>query len=72
MELPSMGLLLSGLIIGTVGLGMFIYGKKRPEPKCLLIGIAMCVYPYFVSSVALMWVLAVACVAAAYALPSFE
>jgi hypothetical protein len=72
MELPSFGLLFSGLLIGAVGLGMFIYGKKRPEPKCLLIGIAMCVYPYFVSSVVLMWVIAVACIAAAYALPSFE
>jgi hypothetical protein len=72
MEIPSMGLLFSGLLIGTVGVGMFIYGKKRPEPKCLLIGIAMCVYPYFVSSLALMWVIAVACMAAVYMLPSFE
>ena len=72
MEIPSMGLLFSGLLIGTVGVGMFIYGKKRPEPKCLLIGIAMCVYPYFISSVALMWIIAVACMAAVYMLPSFE
>jgi len=72
MEIPGMGLLFSGLLIGTVGVGMFIYGKKRPEPKCMLIGIAMCVYPYFVSSLALMWVIAVACMAAVYMLPSFE
>jgi len=72
MELPSFGLLFSGLLIGAVGLGMFLYGKKRPEPKCLLIGLAMCVYPYFVSSVVWMWIIAVACLAAAYALPSFE
>jgi hypothetical protein len=72
MELPSFGVLFSGLLIGTVGLGMFIYGKRRPEPKCLLIGIAMCVFPYFVSSIWLMWVIAAACIAAAWALPSFE
>jgi hypothetical protein len=72
MELPSFGLLLSGLLIGAVGLGLFIYGKKRPDPKCLLIGLGMCVYPYFVTSLALMWIIAALCLAAAYALPSFE
>lgn len=72
MELPSFGLLFSSLLIGAVGLAMFIYGKKRPEPKCLLIGLAMCVYPYFVPSLALTWVIAAICLVAAYALPSFE
>ena len=72
MELPSFGYLFSSLVIGTVGLGFFLYGKKRPEPKCLLIGLAMCIYPYFVSSLLLMWGIAVACVAAVWALPSFE
>ena len=61
--------LISGLFIGTIGVGMFIYGKKAMEPKCIGLGIAMCVYPYFVTSIALMWVLALACMAAAYFLP---
>jgi hypothetical protein len=72
MELPSFGVLFSSLLIGAVGLGLFLYGKKRPEPKCLLIGIAMCVYPYFVSSIVLMWLIAAVCIAAAWMLPSFE
>lgn len=64
--------LFSGMAISTVGLGMFIYGKKRPEPKCILIGLAMCIYPMFVSSLLVMWGLAAAGVAGAVALPSAE
>lgn len=72
MELPSFGVLFSSLLIGAVGLGLLIYGKRRPEPKCLLIGIAMCVYPYFVSSLVVMWLIAAACIAAAWVMPSME
>jgi hypothetical protein len=72
MDLPDFSLLFSGLLIGTVGLGLFIYGRKRPDTKCLLIGVAMCVYPYFVSSVALLWLIAALCLIAVYALPSLE
>ncbi len=72
MELPDLSLLFSSLIIGTVGLGMFLYGKRKPEPKCLGIGAVMCVYPYFVHSLLVMWLIAGACAVAAYFLPSFE
>jgi hypothetical protein len=72
MELPEFGQLISGLFIGAVGLAMFIYGKKRPEPKCLGIGLAMCIYPYFVHSMVIMWGIAALCVAGAYVLPRLE
>jgi hypothetical protein len=65
-------LLFSGLLISSVGVGMFIYGKKRPEPKCILIGLAMCVFPMFVHSLLLMWGIAAGCIAGAVALPSAE
>lgn len=66
------GILFSGLIISAIGMGMFIYGKKRPEPKCLFLGLAMCVFPMFVHSLLVMWGLAASCMAGAYALPSSE
>jgi hypothetical protein len=36
-------------MFGAVGLGYFIYGKKQERLTPLLCGIALMVYPYFVS-----------------------
>ncbi len=47
--------LLCGLLYGSVGLGFFIYGRKQRAPIPLLCGIALMVFPYFVSNV---WLLA--------------
>ena len=69
MDLSNPYILLSGLFIGLIGMGLLMYGKKVMEPKCIGIGIAMCVYPYFVTSVVLMWLLAAACLAIVYYLP---
>ena len=55
-----------------IGMGMFIYGKKTQQPKCLGIGAAMCVFPYFVHSMLLMWGLAALGMAGAYFLPRFD
>ncbi|MEI8216356.1 MAG: hypothetical protein WCF96_04600 [Eubacteriales bacterium] len=48
-----MGLFL-GLVISSIGLGYFIYGKKMQEPRFLYIGLAMMVYPYFFSNIIVM------------------
>lgn len=42
-------LLLSGLVFTSVGLGYFIYGRRQDHKMALLAGIALMVYPYFVS-----------------------
>jgi hypothetical protein len=42
--------LLGGLIFGSIGLGYFMYGKSQRSPIPLLCGIALMVYPYFVSN----------------------
>ena len=36
-------------MFGAVGLAYFIYGKKQQLPIPLVCGIALMVYPYFVS-----------------------
>jgi len=37
-------------VLGSVGVGYFIYGKKQGKPIPLVAGIILMVFPYFVSS----------------------
>ena len=69
MDFSNPWTLLSGALISLVGMAMFIYGRKSEEPKCLGAGVAMCVFPVFVSSLLVMWLLAGLCMLGAYALP---
>ena len=46
--------LLWGLLFGSIGLGFFIYGKKQKAVVPLACGVALMVYPYFVSNVMLL------------------
>ena len=39
-----------GLLFGAVGFALFLYGKKQRAIVPLVVGIALCVYPYFVSN----------------------
>ncbi|MEJ6000323.1 hypothetical protein [Paucibacter soli] len=39
-----------GLLFGAIGAGFFVYGKKQGKPVPLLCGIALAVFPYFVSN----------------------
>ena len=70
MDFSDIWLILSGMIIGSVGIGVFIYGKRMQSIKCLGVGLTMAAYPYFVGSLLVMWVIAVVCVAALKFLPS--
>ena len=46
--------LLWGLLFGSIGLGYFIYGKKQRAVVPLVCGIALMVFPYFVSNALLL------------------
>ncbi|MBC7708746.1 MAG: amino acid transport protein [Rhizobacter sp.] len=46
--------LLLGLVFSSVGLAFFIYGRKQKVAMPLICGIALMIYPYFVSSNALL------------------
>jgi multisubunit Na+/H+ antiporter MnhB subunit len=41
--------LFSALIVGAVGLGLFMYGKRQERYPQLIGGMALMVYPYFVA-----------------------
>lgn len=42
--------LLWGLAFGSIGLGYFLYGRKQRVPVPLVCGIALMVFPYFISN----------------------
>ena len=48
--MDNIGLILSGLLFSSVGLGYFIYGRRQNRKLALLAGIALMVSPYFVPS----------------------
>ncbi len=67
MSLTPLGIF-SALFIGLVGMTLFIYGKKQARPVPLLTGVALCVFPYFVSSLLLMWLITAGCLGGLYML----
>jgi hypothetical protein len=56
--------LLASILIGTVGFGVFIYGKRQSRLPHMIAGIGLMAYPYFVSNVVLMAGIAMAALAA--------
>lgn len=44
-------LLFLGLIFSSIGLGFFLYGKKQKSIVPLLSGIALLVFPFFVTNI---------------------
>jgi hypothetical protein len=57
MSLDANALLLS-LLLGGIGFVALSYGRKQGRPPQIVIGLALMVFPYFVSSVA--WMLGIA------------
>ncbi|MDB6162784.1 MAG: hypothetical protein JWL98_216 [Xanthomonadaceae bacterium] len=46
----STATLMWGVIFGAIGMGFFVYGKRQGAMIPLLCGIALMVFPYFVSN----------------------
>ena len=61
----SGGLFLA-LLIGAVGTGYFVYGKKQGRPPQMIGGLLLIGYPYLVSNLWLMGGIAVAIVLAVW------
>lgn len=53
-NLGSPGQLFWGMLFGAIGSGYFIYGKKQQRMVPLVIGILLCVFPYFIANIYLM------------------
>ena len=66
MSLTEPWSIVSGVVISLVGMVLFMRGKRDVNLPCLGTGLAMCVFPYFVSSLLLMWGLFAACIGGWY------
>ncbi len=62
--LPDPTLLFLSLITGGVGFVLLVYGKKQDRWPYLAAGIALMVYPYFVTTVTMTLAIGVAIAAA--------
>jgi hypothetical protein len=49
-----------GLLFGSIGLGFFMYGRKQRAVVPLVCGLALMVFPYFVTNSVLLVLIGVA------------
>lgn len=49
--MENTSLIISAMVFGSIGLGFFIYGKKQKSLVPLSVGIALMVFPYFITDV---------------------
>ncbi|TDJ29638.1 MAG: hypothetical protein E2O59_03915 [Gammaproteobacteria bacterium] len=42
--------LLWGLLFGSIGLGFFVYGRKQKAAVPMVCGLALMIFPYFISN----------------------
>ena len=54
------------MLFGSVGLGFFIYGKRQSAISPMACGLALMIYPYFVSSVIVLVIIGLVLVALPY------
>lgn len=62
----STATILWGLLFGSIGFGFFLYGKRQRVIVPLVCGLALMVYPYFVSGTLLLLVIGIALMAVPY------
>jgi hypothetical protein len=55
-----------GMLFGAIGFGYFLYGRKQKAAMPFLSGVALCIFPYFVSNVYLMVLIGVVLLALPY------
>jgi hypothetical protein len=58
--------LLWGLLFGSIGLGFLVYGRKQKKIVPLVCGIALMIFPYFVSNTILLVALGVVLISIPY------
>ncbi|VAX15369.1 hypothetical protein MNBD_NITROSPINAE01-1949 [hydrothermal vent metagenome] len=71
MDLGSMNEMLASVLFSAFGVGYFIYGKKQAQFLMLGAGMALMLYPYFVSGVATIILVGLALMAVPFILARF-
>ncbi|VGO20222.1 hypothetical protein [Pontiella sulfatireligans] len=58
--------ILIATLLGAIGMGYIVYGRKQFKGSALVAGIVLCVYPYFVPNLLLLIVAGLAVMAAPF------
>ena len=58
--------LIWGVLFGAIGLGFLTYGKRQKANVPLVVGIALVLFPYFISNVLLLVAVGMALIAVPY------
>lgn len=58
--------LLWGLLFSSIGVALFIYGKRQAAPVPLISGVALMVYPFFISNTTIVVIVGLALSAVPY------
>jgi len=64
--MEATSLLIWGIMFGAIGLGFFTYGRRQKAVVPLLAGIALFIFPYFISNVYMLVIAGTALVALPY------
>ena len=64
--MESTSQLIWAMVFGSIGFGYFIYGKKQKAVVPLISGIALLIFPYFVSNLYLLVIVGMGLVALPY------
>ena len=59
-ELPTPNSLFGALLFGAIGMGAFVFGKRRGLAMPMIIGVALMAYPYFISNGTLVFIIGAA------------
>lgn len=51
----SLGTVVASLVTGSLGFGLYLYGKNEARHPQLVAGLALMAYPYFVSGPVATW-----------------
>jgi len=62
----SEAMMMWSVLFSGIGIGFFMYGKKQRAAVPLFTGLALFIYPYFVTSVAMLIILGLALIALPY------
>lgn len=55
-----------GMILGSIGLGFFVYGKKQKAIVPLVTGVGLFIIPYFISNIYILLISAALLIALPY------
>ena len=64
--MDSSSIMIWSVLFGGIGIGYFMYGKKRKAVVPLFAGIALCIYPYFMTSLTMLLIVGVILIAIPY------